>query len=519
MTWTTGDVSNSTTLTDSDHLYPVFFNELRTSVDFLHGSFATAIVARDSEAEYYCDGTADDVQIQAALTAVGITGGIVYVKEGTYDITAQLLIPSNVWLRGSGWATILRLTNSFAVNTYMITNSTAVTGNSNIIVSDFQVDGNKANNTGNLKYGILFENVSNPVFDKIYIHDCVMSGLNTGGTGLPTYYNGQRVLMSNCIGENMGTNGSAFYIDEARDVSMVNCHSYGTGTGRSGITIQSSVNINLDNVTVRDEEGNGTPIYITGALSGDRPIQNINLSNISIYTTGVAVSKYGLWLEGRAAGSIYATGIKLSNVKIYGGYFGINASFIKDFQFTNVSVDNAYGHGMYIANSLNGYIQAIVKNSNQAGSDNNGITLANVTGVRTEGSHCYDDQVVKTQQYGILEASGSDYNTIIGNDLRGNAVGAATIIGANDKVGFNLGYVTANSGTGSIASGATTAVITHGLSVTPTVDDISITFAEQGSSDYGRWWVSTITSTQFTLNVSVNPGASNLDFGWRAMVL
>lgn len=32
-TWTVGDVSGSTTLTDSDHLYPAHINELRTEVD------------------------------------------------------------------------------------------------------------------------------------------------------------------------------------------------------------------------------------------------------------------------------------------------------------------------------------------------------------------------------------------------------------------------------------------------------------------------------------------------------
>lgn len=83
----------------------------------------------------------------------------------------------------------------------------------------------------------------------------------------------------------------------------------------------------------------------------------------------------------------------------------------------------------------------------------------------------------------------------------------------------NRGYVTESSGTGSIASGATTATITHGLSVTPSVEDILITFAEQGTNDYGRWWISGISSTQFTLNVSADPGASNLDFGWQAQVL
>jgi parallel beta-helix repeat protein len=83
----------------------------------------------------------------------------------------------------------------------------------------------------------------------------------------------------------------------------------------------------------------------------------------------------------------------------------------------------------------------------------------------------------------------------------------------------NQGFVTEASGTGAIASGATTATVTHGLAVTPTVDDISITFGEQGTNDYGRFWIDNITSTQFQVNVSADPGASNLDFGWRAVVL
>lgn len=77
---------------------------------------------------------------------------------------------------------------------------------------------------------------------------------------------------------------------------------------------------------------------------------------------------------------------------------------------------------------------------------------------------------------------------------------------------------TVKAGTGSVLSGATTAVITHGLGLTPTAADIAVVFTEQGTSDYGRWWIDTITSTQFTVNVSANPGASNLDFSWKAIV-
>ena len=81
------------------------------------------------------------------------------------------------------------------------------------------------------------------------------------------------------------------------------------------------------------------------------------------------------------------------------------------------------------------------------------------------------------------------------------------------------GYVTENSGTGSIASGTTADVITHGLDVTPTIADISITLAEDPTASPGAIWVDTIGAANFTVNCENDPGASNLDFGWRAVVL
>jgi hypothetical protein len=83
----------------------------------------------------------------------------------------------------------------------------------------------------------------------------------------------------------------------------------------------------------------------------------------------------------------------------------------------------------------------------------------------------------------------------------------------------NAGVVTENSGVATITSGNTSVIVTHGMSFTPSDKDISITFLEQGTADYGRWWVNNINSTQFRINVTNDPGASGLDIGWRIQVL
>jgi len=72
-------------------------------------------------------------------------------------------------------------------------------------------------------------------------------------------------------------------------------------------------------------------------------------------------------------------------------------------------------------------------------------------------------------------------------------------------------------GAATLLSGTTSLAVNHGLSTTPNV--INIMFAEQGTNDYGRWWVDTVGAAQFTLHVSADPGASNLDFWWEARVL
>lgn len=104
MTWPTGDVSVSEVLTDNDHLYPSHVNSLRQSMA------ATATVGRTSECQYYCDGTADDVQIQAAVDyVVALGGGIVFIKKGTYNLATYVILGSNVTIlgEGSGVATLV----------------------------------------------------------------------------------------------------------------------------------------------------------------------------------------------------------------------------------------------------------------------------------------------------------------------------------------------------------------------------------------------------------------------------
>ncbi|GAF82009.1 unnamed protein product, partial [marine sediment metagenome] len=88
---------------------------------------------------------------------------------------------------------------------------------------------------------------------------------------------------------------------------------------------------------------------------------------------------------------------------------------------------------------------------------------------------------------------------------------------ANNSSKFNntTGYVTENSGTATLAKGATSTVVNHGLGVTPAAGDIMVTPIEA----WGRmtqFYIGNYTSTQFTIYADQDPG-QDVDFTWKAV--
>jgi len=63
-----------------------------------------------ADCDYLCDGTADDVEINAAITALPANGGEVLILDGTYNMADSIKITSrsNVSICGNGNTTILK---------------------------------------------------------------------------------------------------------------------------------------------------------------------------------------------------------------------------------------------------------------------------------------------------------------------------------------------------------------------------------------------------------------------------
>ena len=112
-----------------------------------------------ADCDYLCDGTADQVEINAAIQALPSTGGDVVILDGTYNIAATIAMnKANVKLSGNGAATVLkRMWNS---STYEgVINITATNGG--CCVENLQIDGNNATYTSNFSRGIYLSNSDN----------------------------------------------------------------------------------------------------------------------------------------------------------------------------------------------------------------------------------------------------------------------------------------------------------------------------------------------------------------------
>jgi hypothetical protein len=105
---------------------------------------STASAKIKAGADYVCDGTADNVEIQAAITAAA--GGVVQLSAGLFNLAAGLTITvSNTKVVGAGFGS----TRLYVVNGTNPAAAVSVTGTGTIGVqiSDLQIDCNKANNT------------------------------------------------------------------------------------------------------------------------------------------------------------------------------------------------------------------------------------------------------------------------------------------------------------------------------------------------------------------------------------
>lgn len=122
-----------------------------TTIDGVSGGkpVTATLGTTGTSSDYVTDGTADNVQLQAAVTDVSAAGGgIVTIRSGTYAIAGVVTVPANVIIEGEGDSTVLVMAAASAIKV----------NSSDVVIRNLTINGDSQaiNN-----YGIIVENAVN----------------------------------------------------------------------------------------------------------------------------------------------------------------------------------------------------------------------------------------------------------------------------------------------------------------------------------------------------------------------
>jgi len=424
-----------------------------------------------AQADYICDGVADEVEIEQAIAALPAQGGTIQLLEGTYNIAATINInTSNVVLRGNGRSTTIFLTNNS--DCIMIQIGDGASGNiSGVEIRDMELDGNDANQGAGAWHGIYLLGaagnvVSHCIIDNCYIHDAKDDGINTN----TVYEDDIRVLnceISACVdvGVFFGAAGegavvSKNYIHDNGDeglwtvsIRALVSENIFSANGEADIHVSGTYTVITSNV-IRDSVdwgilvASGTDILIVGNTifnTGDEGIYATNASYCVItgnhvydtskegikisqsnYCTvsgnvvngaqqeGISLRGYGITCTGNA---VYNSGT--NGIYTYQAYHAVISS-------NTCACSGLSGIHLWDSDHCDVIGNTIYDNSEDADNTSPGIDL------NTTNTYCLiQANVVRKaaagnqQNYGVNIAAGNTHNIVKDNDLHDSGKTAA----------------------------------------------------------------------------------------------
>ena len=351
------------------------------STIMVYASDAPNLPSDNVEGVYYvCDGTADDVQINAAIAAVvALGGGKVTLSAGTFNLSDSLAWAANyMTLEGQGYSTILYLAAGVDKDVITITAPGAQDSAYYNTLRDFKIDGRKASNSAGHGINALLYNgtiervwVRQTAEDAIRLGDGVnnmvgqrLSNLiihNAGGYGI---YMREGSADSKILRSTVYASGKSGIAIEAGSVTVLGCHS--TSNTEHGLTVGVSVGgiARLIAVGSHFMGNHKNGLYVYGASS-------FTINSNQFWTNDVDVT--GLYSDIYFAGAspLYMqNGSIVSNVfngdstSTYNIYFGENPAthtrlVIKDNVFNNAVSGAIYEAATSTTNIIEGNVNYI----------------------------------------------------------------------------------------------------------------------------------------------------------------
>ena len=496
-----------------------------------HGTDPSTQTERDS-ADYVTDGTADQVQINNALTAA--SGGKVLLLAGTYVADGTILVSNNTTLTGVGKGTIIELANLDATEN-LIENSDTTTG-TGVTIRDLKLDGRDDLNTAGTQHGIVLadmgdttttdragatlENITFTRFRDEAIH--LTDSENTSITNSTFIDTGKGVELTassdyNTISSNhfQEVSAQAFDIDGSRNINITNNTLETVGAGSNVYALTTSNNDVLNLVftgnNIRDSYGGAQILVRTdNSVFSDNIFFNLSASAIRFNSTTYRNVISGNQMDTVGYGIASAPAIEISS----GGHNTITGNNIDDAGNTNsvsaISVSNGENnsvtnnhidsrsnndHGIDIASSAN---NTYVSGNTFAGGFANGVIGDD------DNSTVYGGQINSTSGNYLIQQAGSI------TMQSGAANGISLTTGTTGALTLDTGTTGAiNIGTNANAKTITVGNVTGATAVNINGGTGGISLQPTGA---GAVNISTGTQTG-AINVGTGTGIQSLNFG------
>jgi hypothetical protein len=516
---------------------------------------ATVVVcasnARSTErCDYVADGTADDVQIQAAINALPAAGGTVVLSEGTFHVQTSntINLVSNATLKGQGRSTILSMEVDGGVNdvyAVKVRGSGAGSELTSIGLFDFQVKGQEhAVNTKN-QHGLHLKNAHHIRYDNLHfenlseeglVHDenvkfvqgGKISGKDLGSSVMDIGGNTFHIQIEDVFGEDTNQVESTATVNIASNTITPVGEYYSIGTiislnsGARAVQIKGAKHVSIGQIIARGANtGVSSTIAVEISASAEGRSENISIGSIIADNFGASSENHSVVIGDTDyvhIGSIEVTDARAVGVILTGPTFShIGSIIIRD----NVDEGTNAHHAVVIAApATDNIIDSILV-------ENWTFAVGNGAGVEIQGDRNQIGKIrVENADSWDLSVTAAAADNVIGRAiLSGHGTGGLNNAGTQTLIrellqagGTGIYKPHRSKGTATITSAATSIAVTHGLAVTPTAGDCLFMGAENPTTDVGTLWIDTYTSTQFTANVENAPGASNFDIVWQCSV-
>ena len=322
----------------------------------------------------------DGKNIQDAINFLSATGGKIFIKSGTYKILNHLSLIDNLTLSGEGTNTILQLEKGG------IAILEADPTKTNITIESITLDGNKLGPSSGIS-GFF----KNSIFSKLEIKNFADDGI---------------------------------FLIGSKSVNIKDCYFHDNAL--NGIEIKSendpkSNNTNNEQIVVDDCHFEnmgyfGVVIDVDYSMYPTKNNKDVTVTHSFFKNMKACVLATRSW-------DIFVDGNEIDSCSEKGVYF----YQLEEGRIVNNNITNSY-YGIALDTNITKTVvsQNAVKNS----------TLDNIA---IDCTHCNitDNLSFGARAYGIKEVGKSDFNFIINNDLRGNAIPLLKI-GANTITKDNL---------------------------------------------------------------------------------